>query len=94
MKNLLLSILLIVVSVFTMDAQTVEYKIITSVESIVPSGIGRSRLMSANETKDYKAYTSTQTAGDNARNKSDRKEMRVKGFDETKLLNFFNIGGI
>jgi len=94
MKNLLLSILLIVVSVFTMDAQTVEYKIITSVESIVPSGLGRTRLMSANETKDYKAYTSTQTAGDNARNKSDRKEMRVKGFDETKLLNFFNIGGI
>lgn len=94
MKKLMLSMLLIVVTAFTMDAQTVEYKIITSVESIVPSGLGRSRLLSANDTKDYKAYTSTQTEDDNTRNKSNRKEMRVKGFDETKLLNFFNIGGI
>ena len=86
--------LLVVVTAFTMDAQTVEYKIITSVESIVPNGLGRSRLMSANDTKDYKEYTSTQTEDDNTRNKSDRKEMRVKGFDETKLLNFYNIGGI
>lgn len=86
--------LLVVVTAFTMDAQTVEYKIITSVESIVPNGLGRSRLMSANDTKDYKEYTSTQTEDDNTRNKSDRKGMRVKGFDETKLLNFYNIGGI
>ncbi len=86
--------LLVVSTAFTMEAQTVEYKIITSVESIVPSGLGRSRLMSANENKDYKEYTSTQTADDNTRNKSNRKEMRVKGFDETKLLNFFNLGGI
>ena len=94
MKKVMLSMLLVVVTAFTMDAQTVEYKIITSVESIVPNGLGRSRLMSANDTKDYKEYTSTQTEDDNTRNKSDRKEMRVKGFDETKLLNFYNIGGI
>jgi len=94
MKKIMLIMLLMVSTTFTMNAQTVEYKIITSVESIVPSGLGRSRLMSANENKDYKQYTSTQTADDNTRNKSDRKEMRVKGFDETKLLNFFNLGGI
>ena len=86
--------LLMVSTAFTMNAQTVEYKIITSVESIVPNGLGRSRLMSANDQKDYKEYTSTQTADDNTRNKSNRKEMRVKGFDETKLLNFYNLGGI
>ncbi len=86
--------LLIISTAFTMNAQTVEYKIITSVESIVPNGLGRSRLMSANDQKDYKQYTSTQTEDDKTRNKSDRKEMRVKGFDETKLLNFYNIGGI
>ena len=94
MKKIMLSMLLLVVTAFTMDAQTVEYKIITSVESIVPNGLGRSRLMSANENKDYKEYTSTQSEDDNTRNKSDRKGMRVKGFDETKLLNFYNIGGI
>ena len=86
--------LLALATTFTVEAQAVEYKIITSVESIVPNGLGRSRLMSANDAKDYKNYTSTQTEDDNTRNKSDRKEMRVKGFDETKLLNFYNIGGI
>ena len=86
--------LLLMAVTFSTNAQSVEYKIITSVESIVPSGLGRSRLLSANEEKDYKEYTSTQTEEDNTRNKSNRKEMRVKGFDETKLLNFFNIGGI
>jgi hypothetical protein len=72
----------------------VEYKVVTSVESIVPSGLGRSRIISANEQKDYKEFTTTQTEDDNSRNKSKRDEIRVKGFDETKLLNFFNIGGI
>lgn len=52
------------------------------------------RLVSANEEKNYKDFTSTQTDDDNTRNKSDRGEIRVKDFDETKLLNFFNIGGI
>ena len=82
--------LFVMATVFSMEAQTVEYKIITSVESIVPNGLGRSRLLSANDLKDYKAYTTTQTEDDNTRNKSDRKEMRVKGFDETKLLNVNN----
>jgi hypothetical protein len=31
---------------------------------------------------------------DNERNKSDRDEIRVKNFEETKILNFFNLGGI
>ncbi|MFG6686580.1 hypothetical protein ACGK9U_08365 [Mariniflexile sp. HNIBRBA6329] len=72
----------------------VEYKVITSVESIVPSGLGRSRIISANEDKNYKEYTSTQTEDDHTRNKSDRGDIRVKDFDETKLLNFYNIAGI
>ncbi|WP_394343249.1 hypothetical protein [Mariniflexile fucanivorans] len=72
----------------------VEYKVITSVESIVPNGLGRSRIISANEEKNYKDYTSTQTEDDNERNKSDRGDIRVKDFDETKLLNFYNIAGI
>ncbi len=91
-KILLVSILSFV---FFIDAQAqVEYKVITSVESIVPNGLGRSRLISANEVKNYKDYTSTQTEDDNERNKSDRSDIRVKDFDETKLLNFYNIAGI
>ena len=80
------------VAAFSGNAQ--EYKVITSVESIVPNGLGRSRIINALEQKDYKEYTSVRSAEDNSRNKSDRGEIRVKNFEETKLLNFYNLGGI
>jgi hypothetical protein len=76
------------------QAEAQEYRVVTSVESIVPNGLGRSRIVMHNENKDYKEYTSTQTAEDNTRNKSKRGEIRVKNFSETKMLNFYNIGGI
>ena len=78
----------------TMDASAQQFKIITSVESIVPSGLGRSRIIDAQEEKDFSEYTSTQTKEDNTRNKSKRGDIRVKNFEETKLLNFYNIAGI
>ena len=93
MRKLLIILFVSIIYINDISAQ-VEYKVFTSVESIVPNGIGRSRIISANEDKDYKDYTSTQTENDNTRNKSDRGEIRVKNFDETKLLNFYNIGGI
>jgi len=86
--------LLIVSTAFTMTAQSVEYTVITSVESIVSSGLGRSRLLSSNAERNYQDFTSSQTSEDNTRNKSKRSEVRVKDFEETKLLNFFNLGGI
>ena len=65
-----------------------------SVESIIPSGLGRSRLISSNEERDYKQFTSSRTEENNTRNKSKRKDIRLKNFEETKLLNFYNLGGI
>lgn len=93
MKKLLLIIGLIILSINDTFAQ-LEYKIITSVESIVPSGLGRSRLISAVDERDYQDFTSEQTEDDKSRNKSKRKDIRVEDFEETKLLNFYNIGGI
>jgi hypothetical protein len=93
MKKLLLFMALVLITFIDAKAQ-VEYKVVTSVESIVPNGLGRSRIISANEEKNYKDFTTTQTEDDNTRNKSDRSEIRVKDFDETKLLNFYNLGGI
>ena len=92
MKKLLFVAFLALASTFSVNAQ--EYKVITSVESIVPNGLGRSRIVNALEDKDYREYTSVQTEEDNTRNKSKRGEIRVKNFEETKLLNFYNIGGI
>ncbi|WP_430682073.1 hypothetical protein [Maribacter aestuarii] len=77
-----------------MDANAQQFKVITSIESIVPSGLGRSRIIDANADRDYKEFSSIQTEDDNTRNKSDRGDIRVKDFEETKLLNFYNIAGI
>ncbi|MFH6604495.1 hypothetical protein ACEZ3G_13475 [Maribacter algicola] len=74
--------------------QDYEVKVITSVESIVSSGLGRSRILSSNDERNYKEFTSEQTDDDNSRNTSKRKDIRVKNFEETKLLNFYNLGGI
>ncbi len=92
MKKIVLIFSLLLV--FTTDAYTQEIKIITSVESIVPSGLGRSRIVDGQEEKNYGEFTSTQTEEDNTRNKSKRGDIRVKNFEETKLLNFYNIAGI
>ena len=73
---------------------TYEYQTVTVVESIIPSGLGRSRMISSEETRNYKDFTSSRSEEDDERNKSDRGDIRVKNFEETKLLNFFNIAGI
>jgi hypothetical protein len=78
----------------TCFAQKYEFRIVTTVESIVPNGIGRSRMISSNEARDYKEFTTSRSEEDNSRNSSDRSDIRVKAFDETKLLNFYNLGGI
>ncbi len=92
MKKIVTLVCLIIAGTLEINAQ--QFKIITSVESIVPSGIGRSRLVDGNEEKDYKEFTSEQTDEDNTRNKSSRDDIRIRNFEETKLLNFYNIAGI
>ena len=82
MKKIILAAVTMFAASFTMSAQ--QYHVITSVESIVPNGLGRSRIINALEEKDYKEFTSVQTEDDNSRNKSDRSEIRVKNFEETK----------
>lgn len=92
MKKIIFAAATLFAATFTINAQ--QYHVVTSVESIVPNGLGRSRIINALEEKDYKDFTSVQTEDDNTRNKADRSEIRVKNFEETKLLNFYNIGGI
>ncbi|MGF1555548.1 hypothetical protein [Paucihalobacter sp.] len=91
MRTFILFLSAILLTTFEVDAQ-VEYKIITSVESIVPAGLGRSRLVASEAERDYEEFTSD--TEEEKRNKTKRSEIRVKEFEETKLLNFFNLGGI
>jgi hypothetical protein len=72
-----------------------EYRVVTTVESIVPGGIGRSRMTEPKESADYKGLTTSRTQG----NKSDqgdikREDVKIDAFDETKLLNFYSLAGI
>ncbi|WP_452600372.1 hypothetical protein [Pontimicrobium sp. MEBiC01747] len=103
MKKILLfaafaAVAFISVSFVNIDSKPaeVEYKVVTVVESIVPNGLGRSRMISATEKKDYKEFTSVRSGdkGKDKKNKSKRGEIRVKDYEETKLLNFYNLGGI
>jgi hypothetical protein len=94
MKQILLTTILVFISFLDLNAQSYEYKVITSVESIVPMGVGRSRIISYEEDKNYDDFTSERTDENNKQNKSKRSDIKIDDFEETKLLNFFSIAGI
>jgi hypothetical protein len=94
MKKIVLATLLLVMATIEIKAQSYEYKVITSVESIVPMGLGRSRIISANETQNYLDFTNERTAENDSQNKSKRSDVKIDDFEETKLVNFYSIAGI
>ena len=67
MKSLYLSIALLIGS--ELFAQTIEYKMLTTVESIVPGGLGRSRIIENNQEMDYKQFTTTRVDGNDSSSK-------------------------
>ena len=72
-----------------------EWKIVTVVESIVPMGLGRSRMvenMTEVNTEDFR--TSRVDGKKSSQRTVSRKELKVDKFDEAKLLNFFSATGI
>uniref|UniRef100_UPI0040489C61 hypothetical protein n=1 Tax=Algoriphagus sp. TaxID=1872435 RepID=UPI0040489C61 len=72
-----------------------EWKIVTIVESIVPMGLGRSRMvenMTDVNTEDFR--TSREDGKTSSQRSVSRKELKVDKFDEAKLLNFFSATGI
>lgn len=93
LKKMLL-IALFFTSVMEITAQSYEYQIVTSIESVVPMGLGRSRIVSNQEDKNYKDYTSSRTSENKKQNKSKRGDSKVDNFDETKILNFYSATGI
>ena len=72
-----------------------EYKIVTTVESIVPMGIGRSRMVDPQTSADYKVLTTERTDGrKSSQGDIKRDEIKIDNFEETKLLNFYSGVGI
>jgi len=101
MKKRLALVFLLAVSCIAVQAQDMptqnfnEWRIVTVVESIIPMGLGRSRMienMTDVNTEDFK--TSRVDGKTSSQRTVSRKELKVEKFDETKLLNFFSAAGI
>lgn len=72
-----------------------EYKIMTTVESIVPMGVGRSRMVDSQTSADHKALTTERTDGKkSSQGDVKRGDIKIERFEETKLLNFYSAVGI
>ena len=83
MKKLLL--LLALFGFFTSSWAQTQIKILTVVESIVPMGLGRSRIIESVDTFSSTLLTTINTARD---------EMKIEKFNEIKLLNLYSGVGI
>jgi hypothetical protein len=72
-----------------------EFKVVTIIESIVPLGAGRSRMLDSKENVDYHTLTTEREVGtkSNQANVS-RSDVKIDKFEETKLLNFYSFTGI
>lgn len=92
MKKLLLILFMCGIS---LESYSQEYKVVTIVESIVPAGLGRSRIIDNKTDVNVNDFTTERVNGRESK-QSDvkRSDVKVDSFSETKLLNFFSIGGI
>ena len=94
MKKIVL-LTLSLLTVFIIDIQAQTFKVITVVESIVPGGVGRSRIIEENTPMDVEKFTTERTDGkDSKQSDVKRRDAKVDSFEETKLLNFYSIAGI
>lgn len=93
-RFLTLAALFACLSTSTVLAQT-QYKVITIVESIIPSGIGRSRMVENGTDLNVEDFTTDRTNGTKSNQGSvSRRDLKVDEFSETKMLNFFSAVGI
>ena len=94
MKKLIIALALVMGSSTLAIGQ--EYKVITVVESIVPGGVGRSRIIDSKEQVNYKTLTTSREDGSDGKDqrKIDREDAKINSLEETKLLNFYSMMGI
>ncbi|RLC23478.1 MAG: hypothetical protein DRH21_06990 [Deltaproteobacteria bacterium] len=93
-----MKILTLIVAIFAMcitEMFAQEYLIVTTVESVVPMGIGRSRMIIQTDSVNVDAFTTSRTDGKKSKQKDvSRSDAKIKSFDETKMLNFYSAVGI
>ena len=92
MKKVIL--LAIILSAF-LEASAQQMKVVTIVESIVPMGLGRSRIIEHQGDVDVSAFTTERIDGKKSNQKNvKRGGAKIASLSETKLLNFYSGVGI
>lgn len=72
-----------------------EFQLFTTIESIIPMGIGRSRIIMEKEDVDPLLFATDRTDGKTSgQGKVKREDLKADNFEETKLLNFYSGVGI
>jgi hypothetical protein len=96
MKCTLMLIAILLIQQISFSQETpVTYKVVTVVESIVPGGVGRSRIIENKSAVEIDDFTTERTSGtDSKQNKVKRRDLKVDDLNETKLLNFYSLTGI
>ncbi len=101
MKKRIAIVFLLILGSLTVQAQEMttqnfnEWRIVTVVESIVPMGLGRSRMVENMTDVNTEDFRTTRVDGKKSSQRTvSRKELKVDKFDEAKLLNFFSAAGI
>ena len=92
MKSVIAAVILL--TVFTqVNAQ--QMKVVTVVESIVPMGIGRSRIIEHQQRANTSDFTTERTDGKSSSQKEiKRSNVKIEKLADTKLLSFYSGVGI
>jgi len=94
MKKLILSSIIAALMFGNTNAQT-QYMQVTVVESIIPMGLGRSRMIQHKEAVNYKDFTTSRDKGNNSsQGQIKRKNVKIENIEESKLLNFYTAVGL
>ena len=95
MKKVLFGLLMATFFAFESAHAQTEYKVITMVESIVPGGLGRSRLIENKADLNIDEYTTERTNGKNSgMGTVKRKDAKIGAFAESKILNLYTLVGL
>ncbi|MEM8896567.1 MAG: hypothetical protein AAGC85_00615 [Bacteroidota bacterium] len=95
MKKVLFGLLMVTFFAFESAHAQTEYKVITMVESIVPGGLGRSRLIENKTGLNIDDYTTERTNGKNSgMGTVKRKDAKIDAFAESKILNLYTLVGL
>lgn len=89
------SLFVFAMSIATVFSAQIEYKVFTTIESIVPMGVGRSRIVENTQSVDVDNFTTERIDGKKSEMKDvKRGDVKIDNFKETKLLNFYSGVGI